>query len=205
VRQGSLRLSGQSSRIAQIAWGLALTLFLFTTENIWIDPWLRNKSHWIPSLAPEALSGAWFLAFATCGIALTLLVLCQILVMRDRDLPVWTKMGTGVAVLVVLLLSVQWFRVTNGQLAVLRQQASGKTHTVTLTWKASNSPVAGYNVYRSVTPGGNYVRINSSLVRGLTYTDDKVVSGITYYYVTRAVDDQGYESDNSDETSAAIP
>jgi hypothetical protein len=188
-----------------IVWGLASVLFLFTAENIWIDPWLRNKSHWIPSLVPEALSGAWFLAFAICGIALTLLVVCQILLIRDRDLHVWTKMGTGIAVLVVLLLSVQWFRVTNGQPAVLRQQASGKKHTVTLTWKASSSRVAGYNVYRSVTPGGNYLRMNSSLVQGLTYTDNTVVSGVTYYYVTRAVDDRGHESVNSNETSAVIP
>ena len=139
---------------------------------------------------PEALSGAWFLAFAICGIALTLLVVCQILLLRDRDLDVWTKMGTGIAVLVVLLLSVQWFRVTNGQPAELRQQAPGKTHSVTLTWKASSSKVAGYNVYRSVTSGGNYVRINSSLVQGLAYTDNTVMSGVTYYYVTRAVDDR---------------
>jgi hypothetical protein len=180
-------------------------LFLFTAENIWVDPWLKNKSHRILSLVPEALSGAWFLAFAICGIALTLLVVCQILLIRDRHLPIWTKVGTGIAVLVVLLLAVQWFRVTNGLPAVLRQQASGKRHTVTLTWKPSSSQVAGYNVYRSMTPGGNYVRINSSLVRGVTYTDNTVVSGLTYYYVTRAVDDRGYESANSNEASAVIP
>jgi hypothetical protein len=205
MRRGSLSPSRQTSRITRIAWGLASVLFLFTAENIWIDPWLRNKSHKIPSLVPEALSGVWFLAFAICGIALTLLVLCQILLIRDRDLRVWTKLRTGIAVLVVLLLSVQWFRVTSGQPAVFRQQASGKSHTVTLIWKGSSSQVAGYNVYRSMIPGGNYVRINSSLVRGLTYTDSTVVSGVTYYYVTRAVDDRSYESVNSNETSAVIP
>lgn len=180
-------------------------LFLFTTENIWIDPWLRNKSHLIPSLVPEALSGAWFLAFAICGIALTLLVVCQILLIRDRGLHVGAKMGTAIAVLVVLLLIVQWFRVTTGQPAALRQQALGKTHTVTLTWKASSSQVAGYNVYRRVARGGDYVRINSSLVRELTYTDITVMSGVAYYYVTRAVDDRDDESVNSNETSAVIP
>jgi hypothetical protein len=154
---------------------------------------------------PEALSGAWFLAFAICGIALTLLIVCQILLIRDRDLHVWTKMGTGIAVLVVLLLSVQWFRVTIGQPAALRQLVPGKTHMVTLTWKASSSQVTGYNVYRSEAPGGNYLRINSSLVRELTYTDKTVVSGRTYYYVTRAVDGRGYESVNSNEIPAVIP
>jgi hypothetical protein len=205
MRRSSLRPSRLGSGIAGIAWVLASVLFLFTAENIWIDPWLRNKSHRIPSLVPEALSGAWFLAFAICGIALTLLIVCQILLIRDRDLHVWTKMGTGIAVLVVLLLSVQWFRLTNGQPAVLWQLGSGKTHTVTLTWKASSSQVNGYNVYRSIAPGGDYLRINPSLVRELTYIDDAVVRGVTYYYVTRAVDGRGYESVNSNETSAVIP
>ena len=188
-----------------IAWGLASLLFFFTAENIWIDPWLRIKSHRIPSLVPEALSGAWFLAFAIAGIALTLLIVCQILLIRDRGVHLWTKIGTGVAVLVVMLLSVEWCRVTNGQTALLRLQTLRKPHTVRLTWKASSSQVAGYNVYRSVTRGGNYVRINSSLVQALTYTDGAVDSGVTYHYVVGAVDARGNESVNSDETSATIP
>src|SRR5260370_25448359 len=158
--------SGGSSRIARIAWGLAAALFCFTAENIWIDPWLKNKSHRIPSLVPEALSGTWFLAFTIGGIALALLVFCEILLIRDRALSVRTKVATGTVALVVLLLGVEWCRVTNGLPGMLR-----RTHTVTLTWKASSSEVAGYAVYRRVTRGGNYVRINSSLVRELTYTD----------------------------------
>jgi len=201
MRSGSLL----PSRMKRIAWGLASVLFFFTAENIWIDPWLRNKSHGIPPLVPEALSGAWFLAFAIGGIALTLLIVSLILLIRDPALHIWTKMGTGIAVLVVLLLSVEWCRVTNGQPAVIRLQALRKTHTVRLTWEASISQVAGYNVYRSTTPGGNYVRINTSLVQGLTYTDNAVAIGVTYYYVARAVDARGYESVNSKETSAAIP
>jgi hypothetical protein len=83
--------------------------------------------------------------------------------------------------------------------------ASGNTHTVTLTWKGSTSHVAGYNVYRGTTPGGNYARINTSLVQGLTYMDNTVQSGKTYYYATRAVDARGHESANSNEASATIP
>jgi len=56
-----------------------------------------------------------------------------------------------------------------------------------------------------MTSGNNYQKINVSLVRGLTYTDNTVVSGVKYYYVTRAVDDQDHESVNSNETSAFIP
>src|SRR6266851_65035 len=135
MRRRSRRHSGRRSRIARIAWGLEAMLFCFTAENIWIDPWLRSKS--VPSLAPEALSGTWFLAFTIGGMALA-----------------------------VLLLGVEWCRVTNGLPGMLR-----RTHTVTLTWKASSSEVAGYAVYRSVTRGSNYERINSSPVRELTYKD----------------------------------
>jgi fibronectin type 3 domain-containing protein len=88
---------------------------------------------------------------------------------------------------------------------MLRQQSSGKTRTAKLTWKASSSHVAGYNVYRSEVSGQKYKKINSSLVQGLTYTDNTVLSGVTYYYVTRAVDDQGHESADSNETIVSIP
>ena len=64
--------------------------------------------------------------------------------------------------MVVLLLSVQWIRVTM-QPTELRLRS---THTVKLTWKASRSQVAGYNLYRRTSPEFNYVRINSSPVRG---------------------------------------
>ena len=198
MRRHSRRHSGRRSRIARIAWGLEAMLFCFTAENIWIDPWLRSKS--VPSLAPEALSGTWFLAFTIGGIALALLVFCEILLIRDRALSVRTKVATGTVALVVLLLGVEWCRVTNGLPGMLR-----RTHTVTLTWKASSSEVAGYAVYRSVTRGGNYVRINSSLVRELTYTDRSVDGGVTYFYVVRALDDRGNQSLNSNETSASIP
>jgi len=178
-------------------------LFCFTAENIWIDPWLRSKS--VPSLAPEALSGTWFLAFTIGGIALALLVFCEILLIRDRSLPVQTKVATGIALVVVLLLSVEWCRVTNGLPGMLRLETLRRKHTVTLTWKASTSKVAGYDVYRSMTRGANYERLNSSPVRELTYTDSSVDGGVTYYYVIRSVDNQGHRGASSDETSAAIP
>jgi hypothetical protein len=199
------RPSAQSSRLTRIAWILASVVFLFTAENIWIDPWLRSKSHRIPSLVPEGLSGAWFLAFTVCGVALILLILCLILMIRDRHLPVSAKIGTALAVFVVLLLSAQWLRVTNGQPSLFQLPASGKKHSVTLTWKASVSQVAGYNVYRRKAPATEYKKINSSLVQGLSYTDNNVASGATYYYVTRSVDAQGHESVNSVEFSVVIP
>jgi len=205
MNRGSLRPSGRRSRTTVIAWCLASILFLFTVENIWIDPWLRNKSHKMPSMVPEALSGSWFLALMVGGIMLAFVVMCQILLTKDRTLSVWTKVGTGIAVLVVLLLSALWVRMTSGWSPGIRLQSRGTTHTVALKWRPSSAQVAGYNVYRSMTPGGNYVQINSSLVQGVTFTDKTVESGATYYYVTRAVDALGHESVNSNEARAAIP
>jgi fibronectin type 3 domain-containing protein len=76
---------------------------------------------------------------------------------------------------------------------------------VALTWNASTSTVAGYNVYRSTVNGGSYTKINSSLVSALNYTDSTVQNGTTYYYVTTAVDSSGNESAFSNQASAAIP
>jgi len=78
-------------------------------------------------------------------------------------------------------------------------------HSVTLSWNASTSTVAGYNVYRGAVSGGPYAKINSSLVASLGYTDSSVQSGTTYYYVTTAVDSSGNESIFSNEAAAPIP
>ena len=79
------------------------------------------------------------------------------------------------------------------------------THSVALTWNASTSTVSGYNVYRSIVSGSSYVRINSSLDAVLSFTDTTVQNGITYYYVTTAVDASNNESAFSNEVPAAIP
>jgi hypothetical protein len=77
---------------------------------------------------------------------------------------------------------------------------------VILTWQASQSPgVAGYNVYRSTTSGGPYAQINSSLDTTTTYNDLAVQDGVTYYYVTTAVNDEGQQSSYSNQSSATVP
>ncbi len=81
-----------------------------------------------------------------------------------------------------------------------------QAHSVALSWIASTSAVAGYNVYRSTVSGTQYAKVNSSLVVGsLAYTDTTVLGGIVYYYVTTAVDASGNESVHSNEVSANIP
>src|SRR5215472_4530589 len=80
-----------------------------------------------------------------------------------------------------------------------------QTHTVALSWIASTSVVTGYNIYRSTTSGSGFVKINSSLVSLLAYTDSSVANSTTYYYVATAVDSNGIESAFSNQVTAIIP
>jgi carboxypeptidase family protein len=79
------------------------------------------------------------------------------------------------------------------------------THSVALSWNASTSAVAGYNVYRSIVSGSQYARVNSALISGLAFTDTGLPGGSTYYYVTTAVDANGNESIPSNQATASIP
>jgi HYDIN/CFA65/VesB family protein len=78
-------------------------------------------------------------------------------------------------------------------------------HIVDLSWTASTSAVAGYNIYRGTVSGGPYTRINASLEPATLYTDSAVQAGQTYYYVTTAVDSSGVESGYSNVVQAVVP
>jgi hypothetical protein len=78
-------------------------------------------------------------------------------------------------------------------------------HQVSLSWAASTSTVSGYNVYRSTTSGSGYTKLNSSVNVSTAYTDNSVVAGSTYFYVTTAVDSSGNESSYSNQVQAVIP
>jgi fibronectin type 3 domain-containing protein len=77
-------------------------------------------------------------------------------------------------------------------------------HTVSLNWSASTNAVS-YNIYRSTTSGSGYTMINTSPDDTTAYTDSTVVSGLTYYYVTTAVDSSSQESGYSNVAEAVIP
>jgi hypothetical protein len=79
------------------------------------------------------------------------------------------------------------------------------SHTVGLSWNASTSTVAGYNVYRGTQSGGPYTKLNSSTMSSTTYTDSSVQSGTTYYYVATSVDANNVESGYSNQVTAIIP
>jgi Abnormal spindle-like microcephaly-assoc'd, ASPM-SPD-2-Hydin/HYDIN/CFA65/VesB-like, Ig-like domain len=78
-------------------------------------------------------------------------------------------------------------------------------YSVSLSWNASTSPVAGYNVYRGSKSGGPYSKINSGLDASTSYTDSSVAAGRTYYYVTTAVNSEGQESPYSNQAQAVVP
>ena len=67
-------------------------------------------------------------------------------------------------------------------------------YTVNLSWDASTSEVAGYNVYRSSTLSGTYSKMNSTLDAATDFTDNTVASGATYYYDVTSVNSSGVES-----------
>lgn len=81
-------------------------------------------------------------------------------------------------------------------------------HSVKLNWHApapaKGVSISGYNVYRSVTPGGPYVRLATG-VTGITYHDSIVNNETTYYYVVTSVGTDGRESTFSTEVQAKIP
>ncbi|MGB7150532.1 MAG: fibronectin type III domain-containing protein [Terriglobales bacterium] len=83
-----------------------------------------------------------------------------------------------------------------------------RPHSVTLSWQApraaSGSAIVGYNVYRSTTSGGPFVKLASG-VSEPRYEDRLTNNGRTYYYVVTAVDQAGRESRFSNETIAVIP
>jgi Abnormal spindle-like microcephaly-assoc'd, ASPM-SPD-2-Hydin len=77
-------------------------------------------------------------------------------------------------------------------------------YSVALSWNASTSSVAGYNVYRGTT-AGVYAKLNGSLDATTSYNDSTVVSGTTYYYAATAVSPSGQESSYSSPLKVAIP
>jgi hypothetical protein len=97
-------------------------------------------------------------------------------------------------------------RVVNSSMGGACNTGTGTTvsHSVALNWSLSNSAnVTGYKVYRGTISGGPYTLLTSLGVT-TSYTDSGVQSGLTYYYVTTAVNGSS-ESGYSNQTPAVIP
>ena len=75
--------------------------------------------------------------------------------------------------------------------------------TVTLAWAFGSEPdLAGYEVFRATTPGGDYVKLTTTLLQHPGFVDRTAPTGVPSYYVVRAVDTSLDESDPSPEISA---
>jgi hypothetical protein len=75
---------------------------------------------------------------------------------------------------------------------------------VTLAWsKSPEAKVTGYSVFRSCDPKGGFVRLNSSPVEALTYTDRAARNGLTYYYFVRSCREKTADGPRSDAVEAA--
>jgi fibronectin type 3 domain-containing protein len=77
-----------------------------------------------------------------------------------------------------------------------------------LAWTAVPSGnIAGYNLFRGTSPGGEgSTPLNSTPIQSTSYVDGSVSAGVTYYYVMTAVAQNGAtQSTPSNEVSAAVP
>jgi hypothetical protein len=74
--------------------------------------------------------------------------------------------------------------------------------SATVSWTASSdTAVSGYNIYRTTTSGTGYVDVGTT--SSLSFTDNTVKIGTTYYYVVTAVA-SGVESAKSSEIQVAV-
>ena len=73
---------------------------------------------------------------------------------------------------------------------------SGEADAVKLTWDPNSEPdLAGYNIYRSSSPGGPYTKVNLVPTDRISYFHDQPLAALTrFYYRVTAVDSSGNES-----------
>ncbi|RSL17361.1 ASPM-SPD-2-Hydin domain-containing protein [Edaphobacter aggregans] len=99
---------------------------------------------------------------------------------------------------------------TTGGTAVVALSGIGTAaaaHEVYLNWDAPSSspdPVAGYNIYRSIS-SGSFQLITASPDAQTAYVDSAVASGSTYSYLVKSVDYNGVESVPSNQITVTIP
>ncbi|MBZ5680067.1 MAG: hypothetical protein LAO24_08175 [Acidobacteriia bacterium] len=100
---------------------------------------------------------------------------------------------------------IQQILLTLGQ-PQIRQASPSGPYSFGLSWHPSaTAGVVGYNIYRSSRSGGPYLKLNSAPLVTLSYEDQTVTLGSTYYYVTTAVSSTGVESTRSNEVRQTVP
>ncbi len=82
--------------------------------------------------------------------------------------------------------------------------AVSTTHSVSLNWQASTSPVIGYFVFRGSTTT-NLSQLNTAAVPSTSYTDETVTNGQTYVYAVKSVDASNVLSNFSNTVTVTVP
>ena len=73
---------------------------------------------------------------------------------------------------------------------------------VVLDWSPASNNIDHYTIYRSTSPGVQYINAYVNVSGGDSYTDTGAIPGQTYYYRVAAVDDAGNIADLSNEVSS---
>jgi len=83
--------------------------------------------------------------------------------------------------------------------------ASSADNEINLNWNSvSASDLKGYKIYKSLTPGGDFVLIKNISSDKTGLSDVDVKKGVPYYYVVTALTVDEAESGNSNQASAMI-
>jgi fibronectin type 3 domain-containing protein len=114
--------------------------------------------------------------------------------MRLRLLGIWLSVG-------VLGISLAGCDVETPKASTER----GGSHSVTLTWDASESVISGYRVYRGTNPNEPPTLLTVTAPDTTRYRDTFVEAGQTYFYVVTAFDSARRESVQSNRVVATIP
>ncbi|HBX50973.1 MAG: hypothetical protein A2275_02530 [Bacteroidetes bacterium RIFOXYA12_FULL_35_11] len=78
-------------------------------------------------------------------------------------------------------------------------------NAIAISWnELKEGNVAGYNVYRSPSPGNNFVKLNNAILQDTTYLDSTVTPLTTYYYTVVSVNNLYQESMKLDIDSAVL-
>lgn len=87
---------------------------------------------------------------------------------------------------------------------------TGGPEQISLDWNDNtDDDIWTYNVYRSLTSGADYTKVNSKPVYGSEYVDSNLYGGGEYFYVVTALDygnnESGYSNEDSDTATNAAP
>jgi hypothetical protein len=124
--------------------------------------------------------------------------------MRRSSVRKRTQIGRISGSLFVVITVIVGLGLGAGCVVLTACQGGGPESLVIVEWTTeSEVETAGFNLYRSESPAGPYVKVNPALIPGASdpllggqyvYTDTNVVAGRTYYYKLEDVELDGTTS-----------